>query len=65
MTEISVEGNTWLKEVGSMRSLEKVAFENVHAVCYLPDIMRVINFRQVKGTVRVAYMEKDRNAVGG
>jgi len=58
MIEISVEG-------GSRRKLEKVAFENVHAVCYLPDITRVINRRKVRWTVHVTYMEKDRHAFGG
>jgi hypothetical protein len=38
----SVEGNTWPREVGSKRKLVKVAFENVHALYYLTDIMRVI-----------------------
>jgi len=61
----SVEGNTWPKEVGSKRKLEKVAFENFHALHYMPDIMRVINSRKVRWTVHVTYMEKDRNAFSG
>ena len=61
----SVEGNTLPKEVGSKRKLEKVVFENVHALCYLPDIMSVINLRKVRWTVHVTHMEKDRNAFSG
>jgi hypothetical protein len=47
---------------GSWRKLHN---EDLHDLCFLPAIIRVINSRRIRWAGHVAHMEKRRNAFSG